>query len=259
MTTTNYPSSIQAGDLVRFPDGRNTYIVEGIDGYIAVCKNGGLFRSGPVGDLILVSRPNLAAFLHEPVTQLHVNYCAAHGHTSWEIGDEVTPFCARCGEKYVGIANHGVHVDVPAKPTPAEEAEHDAEVERSIAEHEVAIAAEHDGLDLLGTPEEVDAWLADPADQERHVEIRERAAAVVAAEPDGLDLMTTPGALDGDGQAPADDEHKRRVYVDSFESYTYAYSCSCGLRDGGYLVAPYAHDGWREAHGLDPLINYPMV
>lgn len=55
-------------------------------------------------------------------------------------------------------------------------------------------------------------------------------------------------------------EHKSRVYVDDRDSGTYAYRCTgCELREGGYLVAPYARDGWREAHGLDPLVNYPMV
>lgn len=55
-------------------------------------------------------------------------------------------------------------------------------------------------------------------------------------------------------------DHKCRIYVDSYDRSTYAYSCSgCDLREGGYLVGPYARDAWREAHGMDPLINYPLV
>lgn len=88
------------------------------------------------------------------------------------------------------------------EPTDAEIAAHDAEVDRSISEHEIRIAADDE---------------------------------------------------------PLAGEHRPRIYVDNRDSETYAYSCSCGARDGGYLVRSYARDGWREAHGLAPLVNRPLV
>lgn len=54
-------------------------------------------------------------------------------------------------------------------------------------------------------------------------------------------------------------EHKSRVYVDSHANGTYAFACTCGLRDGDYLHKEYARDGWREAHGLPPIVNRPLV
>lgn len=129
---------------------------------------------------------------HDAVTQGHTDYCAERGHATHTVGEVVSPFCPRCGAR--------------PEPTPAEEAAHDDEVERSIAEHEESLL--------------------------------EAAPAANAALPPG---------------------HIRRIYVDDRSSGTYAYSCTCGLREGGYLVGPYATDGWREAHGLDPLIDYPLV
>jgi hypothetical protein len=52
-------------------------------------------------------------------------------------------------------------------------------------------------------------------------------------------------------------EHKRRVTEKS--DGTFAYRCTCGDWDSGYLTRDYAIDGWRESHGMDPLINYPQV
>jgi|AntDeeMinimDraft_5_1070356.scaffolds.fasta_scaffold174712_1 hypothetical protein len=51
-------------------------------------------------------------------------------------------------------------------------------------------------------------------------------------------------------------DHKSRVYP---VRDTYTYTCTCGLKEGGYLVREYATDGWLEAHGMEPLIDYPMV
>jgi hypothetical protein len=53
--------------------------------------------------------------------------------------------------------------------------------------------------------------------------------------------------------------HLRKVHVDNRDSGTYGYRCECGLSDGDYAHRLYAVDAWREAHGLDPVITYPLV
>lgn len=47
--------------------------------------------------------------------------------------------------------------------------------------------------------------------------------------------------------------HRRRVTVT--ESGTYQWACQCGLRGTGYGFRAYAEDGWREEHGLDPIVS----
>lgn len=62
-------------------------------------------------------------------------------------------------------------------------------------------------------------------------------------------------------KTPELEGHRPHIYMDDQNGGTYSWSCSCGSRpeSGGYLIAEYARDGWREAHGLDPIINYPLV
>ena len=53
--------------------------------------------------------------------------------------------------------------------------------------------------------------------------------------------------------------HKSRVYPEDQYGNSFAWRCSCGKRDGGFVHRAYARDGWREAHDLYPEINYPLV
>ncbi len=54
--------------------------------------------------------------------------------------------------------------------------------------------------------------------------------------------------------------HAVRVWVADREADFYTWSCTCGQRgDRDILCREYAHDDAREAHGLAPLINYPLI
>lgn len=60
-----------------------------------------------------------------------------------------------------------------------------------------------------------------------------------------------------DGSCRPKAKHARRITT--YGTGLWRYSCGCGLRDDDFLTRDYAIDGWREAHGLDPVTNYPQV
>ena len=63
--------------------------------------------------------------------------------------------------------------------------------------------------------------------------------------------MTTTSITEG---------HKVRVYESQRGSGNYTWKCECGQQGApDYIHKAYARDGWREAHGLEPQINYPLV
>lgn len=121
---------------------------------------------------------------HDVVTQGHSDYCAEHGHATHEVAGVESPFCPRCGQRIAVVAavgdivrfdngrvvytvvaivdgiaecQHGglfrsgpvesLVVIVSAEPTETEIADHEDEVQQSIAEHEQSLVEE--------TPEEL--------------------------------------------------------------------------------------------------------
>lgn len=55
-------------------------------------------------------------------------------------------------------------------------------------------------------------------------------------------------------------QHKWRVWLSSAERDLYTWKCSCGMTgDPDFLCAEYADDDAREAHGLEPQINIPLL
>lgn len=54
--------------------------------------------------------------------------------------------------------------------------------------------------------------------------------------------------------------HRCRVFVADRSRGFYSWRCSCGLEGARDLLhREYARDAWREAHGLDPIVNRPLV
>lgn len=81
-----------------------------------------------------------------------------------------------------------------------------------------------------------------------------------------MTALIQPRNADGswaDPQPPTEEgvkaTHKVRVYPEDQYFNSFAYRCSCGNRDGGFAHREYARDAWREAHGLEPKINRPLV
>lgn len=59
--------------------------------------------------------------------------------------------------------------------------------------------------------------------------------------------------------SPLDECIMPRIYVNNRATGTSAYSCKCGKQESGFLHAEYARDAWREAHDLEPIVDYPLV
>lgn len=54
--------------------------------------------------------------------------------------------------------------------------------------------------------------------------------------------------------------HSVRVWCADRDCDFYTWACTCGQRGArDFLHREYARDDAREAHGLAPLINYPLV
>lgn len=114
--------------------------------------------------------------------------------------------------------------------------------------HSVTVGrAEEFGLDPEGQP-----WLAVCDDHATLIANDTKALAMSSTGLDFCDECQAEAARSVAEAAVKAAGHTVRVHSEGY-SGTWAYRCTCGDRDGGYLAGPYARDAWRERNGLSQL------